>query len=176
MHTHDPFQSYQMLGQYSPSQLPFGQPLAGLYPTLNPIAGAYQTPNPIFGLSNPAIGGGYGNYMNPLQQGLGAQGGYPGPQAGLNPLLGLHNPFIQSPIAQLAWQNPWLAASLQNQFNSPFAQLGGGQQQSPFHYPLAPQTMTGGGIGQPYGQLNPFAQTALRQQTGYGFSPLGGCF
>jgi hypothetical protein len=33
-----------------------------------------------------------------------------------------------------------------------------------------------GGIGQPFAQMNPLAQLALRQATAYGINPLTGCF
>ena len=182
MYSHDPFQTYQMFGQYSPSQLPYGQ--AGvLYNTLNPLAQGHQSINPLLGLHNPVLGG------------------YPQPQ--------LFNPFAQSPLAALAWQNPLLAASLQTPgIFSAFGQPGLPQQTIPLHYSLAPQTllgspqlsqqgclptMLGGGIGQPYGQWNPqtipgagmgqpfgqwnpITQASLRQQSGYGISPLAGCF
>jgi len=86
--------------------------------------------------------------------------------------------LLQHPFAQSPWQNPLLAATPQNQFSNPIPGYHGWpQQQTPFTYPLAPQSLIGtGGIGQQFGQLHPLAQAALRQASAYGYSPVAGCF
>jgi hypothetical protein len=193
MMTHDPFQNYQTLGAYPGGATPFGLPYSAFQSPFNPAAIAGQP------VQNPGAGG-YGFYPqqthgvgNPGQQGILQQ------LLALNPLAGPQNPYLQHPLAQSLWQNPFLAASLQSpllnpalayqgwpqpqqQFHYPQAQ--GWPQQQQFSYPPAPQTMIGsGGFGQqpftqinPLAQFNPLAQLALRQATGYGISPLTGCF
>lgn len=194
MMTHDPFQNYQTQnyqtpGAYPGAVTPFGLPYTAFQspfnPAFNPMAQAGQP------LTPPGIGG-YGYY--PQQpQGQGMIGGQHGPLQqllALNQLAALQNPlfqqnpyfqqnpFSQQPLAQNPWQNPMLAHQGWPQ-----------QQQQPFAYPLAPQTLIGsGGIGQPFGQaygqgfgqgfgqINPLAQLALRQAAGYGISPLAGSF
>lgn len=185
MITHDPFQNYQTLGAYPGGATPYGFPYTAFQSPFNPMAATGQP------VHNPGIGG-YGFY--PQQQ----QGGIPIQQnplqqlLALNPLAGLQNPMLQNPLAQNPfaqnlWQNPLLAASLQNPLLNPALAYHGWpqqqQQQFPyaqqqqFPYPLAPQTMIGGaGIGQPFTQINPLAQLALRQAAGYGISPLTGSF
>ena len=169
MMTHDPYQTHP-LAAYAGGIAPYGLPSAAMPPYFN-----------------PAFGGGYGIHpqhlqaINPLAYGL--QNPYPGPQnpwqnPGLQnpgPQYAFQNPLAQHALLQAAWQNPLLAASLQNPMFNPFiAAQGWGQQQTQFPYPLAPQTLAGAGIGQPFGQINPLAQAALRQATGYGANPLGG--
>lgn len=153
---HDPFQTYQTLGAY-PGVTPFGLPYTAFQP--NPAFGGYGI-NPQQSL-NPLTAG----LQNPLQ----------------NPLL--QNPLLQHQLAQLAWQNQLLAASLQNPLLANHGwpqqqqQFGYPQQQQQFPYPLAPQSPIGaGGIGQPFGQIHPLAQLALRQAAGYGISPYAGGF
>jgi hypothetical protein len=170
MFTHDPFQTHQT---------PFGLPIQALQPSFNPMALAgQQFPNTGFG--------GYG--INPQQlQAL-----------ALNPLLAatLHNPYLTNPMInpQLAYQS-LLQQGQQQQWNPQqqlypqqqqfypqqqgYLQQQGWpqhQQQQQFGYPLAPQSLIGGGLGQPEGQIPPLAQLALRQASGYGISPFVGCF
>jgi hypothetical protein len=93
---------------------------------------------------------------------------------------------LQNPLLAATLQNPLLAATLQNPLLTQTLgygsglqqqpQYGGFQQQPQFSYPLAPQSLIGGGIGQQFGHINPLAQLALRQATSYGISPLAGCF
>src|SRR4029077_18227954 len=83
----------------------------------------------------------------------------------------LQNPLLQHPMAQGQWQNPLLAAGLQNpqpqripqqQVGYPpqqgypqvqgYAQQQGYPQQQQFSYPLAPQTLIG---GQGFPQIHP---------------------
>jgi hypothetical protein len=180
MMTHDPFQNYQTLGQYAGAATPYGLPYTALQPTFNPMGMAGQP-------QIPGIGG-YGIYPNPLQ---GLSQIAPLQQLlALNSLVAsLHNPLLHQ---QSPWHNHLLAAGLQN----PQTGYPGWPQQPQSNYPLAPQTLLGaGGIGQPYAQqfgfpqvpqgllgggigqnIHPLAQLALRQATGYGISPLAGCF
>jgi hypothetical protein len=191
MMTHDPFQNYQTIGAYSGGATPFGLPYTAFHPYLNPLAVGGQP------FANPGIGGGYGIYPQPLQ-GLGITG-QQGPfqqllgvnplvaalqqvpfqqLLGVNPLAALQNPWLQHALTQSVWQNPVLTASLQNPLLNPIlAHQAWLQQQPQFNYPLAPQSLIGaGGIGQPFGQIHPLAQLGLRPTTGYGISPLAGCF
>ena len=190
MFSHDPFQSYQALGAFGGGANPYGLPYAGI----NPLAFGVQP------LANQGIGGfgqypqqfqGYpqqqqayapqGVYPQQLQGGIGQQGPWQQFQpwnqlAGgfQNPMQQHHqqgHPGLQNP----ALQNPMLAASLQNPLLNPIlAYQAWQQQQTPFTYPLAPQSLIGGaGIGQQYGQINPLALLALRQG-GLGLSPFAG--
>jgi hypothetical protein len=114
-----------------------------------------QTLNPMAaGLQNPLL-------QNPLLQ---------------NPLL--QNPLLQHPLAQGPWQNPLLAATLQNQLLNPMIGYHTWpQQQQQFTYPLAPQSLIGaGGLGLPFGQIHPLAHAALRQAAGYGYPAMPGYF
>jgi hypothetical protein len=182
MMTHDPFQNYQTPGAYAGVGTPFGLPYTAFQPSFNPmgIGGQQQI--------NPGIGG-YG-YPNPLQQGVGvaAQLGPLQQLLALNSLVaGMQNPFLQHQQAQSPWQQqgqapwqqqaqlPWqqqlhqqlhqqlLAAGLQN------PQLGlhnWPQQQTQYGYPLAPQSLIGAGIGQPFAHQFGYPQTGY-PQTGY---------
>jgi len=170
MFSHDPFQAYQNVGAIG------ANPYGGQYPGIHPLALAMQAYG-VQPFGNPGIGG-YGHLQgyqqqtnpwqqqtNPWQQQLGLnpmqhqqQGFNPLQQQGFNPLQqqlgypGLQNPLLNPLLAYQAWQ----------------------QQLAPFQYPLQPQTFIGaGGIGQPYGQLNPLAQLALRQAA-LGVSPFAG--
>ena len=134
-------------------------------------------------LSNPGIGG-YGIYPQPFQgagsqsAGIGQQG-FGQPLQALNPLAaGLQNPLLQHPLAQGPWQNPLLAATLQNQLLNPMIGCHTWpQQQQQFTYPLAPQSLIGaGGPGLPFGQIHPLAHAALRQAAGYGYPAMPGYF
>jgi hypothetical protein len=166
MMTHDPFQNYQAFGAYP------GLPYTAFQPFFNPSASAGQP------LSNPGIGG-YGIYPQPAgQQAFGQQ------LQALNPLAaGLQNPLLQNPLlqhslAQGPWQNPLLAATLQNQLLNPMIGYHTWpQQQQQFTYPLAPQSLIGaGGLGLPFGQIHPLAHAALRQAAGYGYPTIPGYF
>ena len=205
MFTHDPFQAYQTLGAFGGGVTPYGLPYAGIHPS----AFAMQP------LANPGIGGyghypqqlqgfpqqqsqGYPQQLQgfPQQQSQGypqqLQGvaGQQGPWhqfQGWNPLAAaLQNPIQHHQLSHIALQNPMLTAGLQNPLLNPIlAYQAWQQQQTPFTYPLAPQSFLGGpgmgqpygqplpGIGQPYGQINPLAQLALRQ-SGLGLSPFAG--
>jgi hypothetical protein len=190
MFTHDPFQAYQTLAAFG-GATPYGLP----YQAMNPLAFGLQP------LAHQGIGG-YAHYPQQLQgwpqqlQGYGQQlqgwpqqgQGYGQQLQGWNPLAaGLQNP-IPHPLGhpglqnQLQPQNPLLNPQL----SAMLAYQSWQQQQTPFPYPLAPQSFIGGaGIGQPYGQLspqmnpqfnpqiNPLAQLALRQG-GLGLSPYAG--
>lgn len=196
MMTHDPFQNYQTQNYLNPNYLttgaypgattPFGLPYTPFQSAFNALAQAGQP------LTPPGIGP-YGYYPQ-HPQGQGMIAGQLGPLQllALNQLAALQNPYLQHPMAQNPWQNPLVAASLQNPLLNPMLAHQGWpqqQQQQPFTYPLAPQTLIGaGGIGQPFGQgfgqsfgqgfgqINPLAQLALRQAAGYGISPLAGSF
>jgi hypothetical protein len=159
MMTHDPFQNYQAFSPYS------GLPYPAFQPFVNPIAAQ---------LSNPGIGG-YGIYPQPVQgagllgAGFAGQQAYGQPVPALNPLV--QHPLVQHALLQGSWHNPLLAANLQNQLLNPIPANYGWpqQQQQPFPYPLAPQSLIGGGaIGLPFGQISPLAHPALRQ-AGYGY-------
>jgi hypothetical protein len=125
-------------------------------------------------LGYPQQGQGYPQqpgYPQQLQGIAGQQGPWQQFQ-GWNPLTaGLQNPIQQhQQLGHLGLQNPLLNPMLAYQVWQ--------QQQTPFGYPLAPQSLIGGaGIGQPYGQpygqVNPLAQFALRQ-SGLGLSPFAG--
>jgi len=170
MFTHDPFQAYQTLAAFGGGATPYGLPYQGIHP----LAFAAQP------YANPGIAG-FGPYAQQLQ-GLPQQGlGYPqhlqafGQQLqGWNPLAaGLQYPIQHHQLGHQFPQNPLLAASLQNPLQNPLLAYQGWQQQMPFGYPLAPQSLIGGpAIGQPYPQINPMAQLALRQG-GFGPSPFG---
>jgi len=173
MMTHDPFQNYQTTGAYPGGSTPFGLPYSLFQSPFNPIPQTGQQ----FG--NPGFAGN-GIYPQQLQG-----GGIPGQQGLFQQLLALNslaatqqNPLLQHPFSQSLWQNPLLAASLQNPLLNPMlAYHGWPQQQQQFNYPPAPQSLIGaGGIGQPFGQINPLAQMALRQASGYGISPFAGYF
>jgi hypothetical protein len=166
MITQDPFQSYQTLGAFSGGASPYGLPFQtaqtpGFSPGIPQIPGLnpYST-----GMQNPIL-------QNPLLQNALLQ------HALLQNQL-LQNPLLQHPMAQGQWQNPLLAAGLQNpQFHGipqqqgyPQQQLGYPQQQ--LGYPLAPQTLIG---GQGFPQIHPLAlQLALRALPGGGISPWTG--
>ena len=176
MMTHDPFQNYQAFGAYP------GLPYTAFQPFVNPSAAVGQP------LSNPGIGG-YGIYPQPFQ-GAGSQSAGIGQQGfgqqfqALNPLL--QNPLLQHPLAQGPWQNPLLAATLQNQLLNPMIGYHTWpQQQQQLTYPLAPQSLIGaGGSGLPFGQIHPQIQSqiqsmihaALRQAAGYGYPTAPGYF
>jgi hypothetical protein len=208
MMSHDPFQTYQTLGVYSGGGTPYGLPYNAIQHLFNPI----QHPFHLAALAGqqfqqPALGG-YGNYPQTLQ-GAGQQSPWQQQFQPVNPLaVGLQNQLLHQQLAQLAQaqlaqaqlaqaqlaqgqlgQNPGLGANLQNpQLNPMLAYQGWPQQQTQFTYPLAPQSLIGagigqpfgqigvGGIGQPFGQINPLQQLALRSAMGYGVSPLAGCF
>ena len=153
---HDPFQSYQSLGAFNGGLTPFGLPYGGqqipaLHPALsiNPFAAIYAF-------------GGYGIHPHlqqlqqlyqlqqlqqlPLQQLMQGQGQ---PQG----IGGQQNPIFQHALTQ-GWPNPMLSQQ--------------GWPQEQFGYPLAPQSLIGGG------QIHPLAaQLALRGLTGGGISPWG---
>lgn len=190
MFTHDPFQAYQTLGAFGGGVTPYGLPYAGIHPS----ALAMQQ------LTNPGIGG-YGHYPQQLQgfpqqqsqgypqqlQGVAGQQGPWQQFQGYNPLAALQNPLQHHQLSHLGLQNPMLTAGLQNPLLNPIlAYQAWQQQQTPFTYPLAPQSFIGApgmgqpgigqpwpGIGQPFGQINPLAQLALRQ-SGLGLSPFAG--
>jgi len=176
MMTHDPFQNYQTLGAYSGGGTPFGLPYTAFQPPFNPMGiGSQQQINPgIYGYSNPQQQGvGIAAQLGPLQQLL-----------ALNSLVaGLQNPFLQNLQAQAPWQQqgqvPWqqlqhqlqhqlLAASLQN---PQLGLHGWPQQQTQSGYPLAPQSLIGAGIGQPFAHQFGYPQVGYPQtgypQTGY---------
>ncbi|SPE41466.1 hypothetical protein SBA3_430051 [Candidatus Sulfopaludibacter sp. SbA3] len=149
MLTHDPFQMYQNPGAYSTGVTPFGLPYTAVQPFVNPAIGGYGIhPQHLHGLGFAGLG-----------------------QAWQNPLL--QQQLLQQQLLQQLQQQ-----QLQQPLLNPMAALQGWPQtQSPFGYPLAPQSLIGAtGIGQPTGQIHPLAQLALRQAAGYGISPLAGCF
>jgi hypothetical protein len=184
MMTHDPFQNYQAFGAYP------GLPYTAFQPFVNPAAYAGQP------LSNPGIGG-YGSYPQPVGQQAFGQ-----PLQTLNPLAaGLQNPLLQNPLlqnpllqnpllqhqlAQGPWQNPLLAANLQNQQLNPMIPYHTWpQQQQQFTYPLAPQSLIGaGGNSLSFGQIQPqihpqihaMIHAALRQATGFGYPSVPGYY
>jgi hypothetical protein len=181
MMTHDPFQNYQAFGAYP------GLPYTAFQPFINPSASAGQP------LSNPGIGG-YGFYPQPFQgaglQGAGIVGqqGFGQPLQALNQLAAglqnplLQNPLLQHPLAQGPWQNPLLAATLQNQLLNPMIGYHTWpQQQQQFTYPLAPQSLIGASgnslpFGQIHPQIHPMLQAALRQAAGYGYPTVPGYY
>lgn len=130
----------------------------------------------------------FGLPIQALQQSIPAMGLYP-QLPGLQQLQGLNlNPLLhqQQALAQLAWQNPMLAASLQNPLiHSLINPIQGyqswpqQQQQQTFGYPLAPQSFIGGfnqgGFGQPgaYGQSGAFGQPGGFGQPGAYGQPFG---
>jgi hypothetical protein len=171
--THDPFQSYAMLGAYSgvPTPLlPFtGQPNWAQYPAgINPLAQQQQLQqlqqlsSILAAQTNPQFQG-VSPFNTPVTGGP-FQGGQQNPFGGFqqqNPLAALQNP-LQNPIFA-ALQNPMIAASLQNPTIHPLvaqaigAQLGW-QHQSPYQQ---------GGFG-----VTPFGQTGSPYgQTGYPLAP-----
>ena len=193
--THDPFQTYAMLGAYSgvPTLQPFTQQNYGQYPAgLNPLA----QQNPLASI--------LAAQNNPQLQGIGSfhQGGNPGAFQGQpNPFTAFQqnpyqqnpyqqnpyqqNPYQQNPFAMqnpylAALQNPWIAASLQNPMLNPlltqtlglpspyqqgFYGAGGFGQTG---YPLAPQSWIGQGAQT--GQIHPL-QHSLQHQAAHGFTP-----
>jgi hypothetical protein len=183
MMTHDPFQNYQAFSPYSGLPQPFVNPVAGQLS--NPGIGGYGIyPQPVqgAGLQGAGIAGqqGYGQpvpalnpltaaLQNPLLQNPLLQNPLLQNPLLQNPLL--QNPLLQHPLAQGPWQNPLLTASLQNQLLNPMiANYGWPQQQQQFTYPLAPQSLIGGGgVGLPFGQIHPLTHAALRQAAGYGY-------
>jgi hypothetical protein len=196
MFTHDPFQAYQTLAAFAGGATPYGSPYQAIHPSAyamqpfaNPgITGFGPYAQQLQGF--PQQGQGYPQPVQAFAQQLGypqqqLQGGIGQPSPwqqlqGWNPLAaGLQNPIQHHQLGHQPLQNPLLAASLQNPFQNPMinpmlAYQAWQQQQTPFGYPLAPQTLIGGaGIGQPYGQFNPLAQLALRQ-SGLGLSPFAG--
>jgi len=171
--THDPFQTYAMLGAYTgvPTLQPFTQPYYGQYPgVLNPLA------------------------QHPLQQLSSILAGQTNPLQGLtqhNPFGGFqqHNPFGgfgQNPLA--AWQNPWialqnplLAATLHNPMLHPLLTQTIGQnpyQQGGYGgaigtgYPLAPQSWIGPGVQT--GQIHPLYQQLAARAFTPGINPWTG--
>jgi hypothetical protein len=192
--THDPFQSYAMLGAYPgvPTFLPFsGQNYGPFAGGLNPQA-AYQQ------LQQLQLASLLAGQVNPQWQGGQLQGQH-NPFGGFqqNPLAGLQQPFggiLQNPLAGLqqpfggiqqnplaALQNPLIAATLQNPLLNPLVAqtLGAHLQQggigtSPFGqtgYPLAPQSWIGQ-AGQT-GQIHPLYQQLLAQRGLTGINPWG---
>jgi hypothetical protein len=175
MMNHDPFQSYQTTGAYSGGVTPYGLPFTALQPFLNPAAFAG------YGVNQQHLQGGFGGGQNPILQNPILQNPALQNPALQNPLL--QQAILQNQLQQLAWQQQLLGQGLGNQ--------GWPQQQQQYTgYPLAPQGLIGGGIGQQggfgqagaygqpgvYGQIHPLAQMALRQASGYGISPFGGGF
>jgi hypothetical protein len=207
---YDPLQSYQQTsspfaGGATPFGLPYGnQPIATSYPQFagNPLAGIqaggygihplqhlqqlqqlmqiqqlqqqlqqlHQLQNPLTqGLQNPILQG----LQNPLTQGW------------QNPMLqGLQNPFsqgLQHPLLH-ALQNPFQQGQYNPlQFQNPMIGYQPWTQQ--FGYPLAPQSLIGGGqgfgqgygqgIGQGFGQIHPLAAQLALRSAGAGISPWG---
>jgi len=201
MFTHDPFQAYQTLAAFGGGATPYGLPYAAIHPL---AFGMQPLTNPGIGGLGPYAQQGFGYPQQGLgypQQGLGypQQGlGYPQQTQGYPQQGFAQQGYPQQPQAIGGQQAPWqqlqgwnpLAAGLQNpiqqhhqlghfglqnqQLNPILAYQLWQQQQTPFGYPLAPQSLIGGpGIGQPYGQINPLAQLALRQ-SGLGVSPFAG--
>jgi len=192
--THDPFQTYAMLGAYSgiPAFQPFTQLNYGQYPGgLHPLLHQQLLSSLLGGQINPQLQG-----ISPFQTGQHSLfGGFPQHAYGfqqhplaalLNPQFALQNPVLQSQLLQ----NPWIGATLHNPMLNPLiAQTIGmqspyqlspyQQQQSPYQqgfpgsalgqtgYPLAPQSW----IGQ--GQLNPLYQQLARAWMG-GINPGAG--
>jgi hypothetical protein len=174
---HDPFQSYQPFGPYTAAASPFGLPYGGPQPQYgvgsqlsNPAIGAYGIPPQLQQLQQLQ----HLQMLQQLQQGQGQQ--FPQGLGG-NPMGGLYNPLLQHPLA---------ATLLQHQLNSqwnPMAAYQNWPQQQQFGYPLAPQSLIGGGspyggnplAGNPgIGGIHPLAaQLALRSLSGGGISPFG---
>ena len=169
--THDPFQTYAMLGAYSgvPTLQPFTQQNYGQFPgAYNPFAIQQQLQH----LS--AI---LAAQTNPQWQGLGAFPGQHNPFGGMQqtPFAGLQ----QNPFTALQ-QNPLIAATLQNPLLNPLVAQIFGQHLQPGNiggtpygqsgYPLAPQSWIGqGGLG----QIQPLYQQLLAQRGLTGGSPWG---
>lgn len=198
MFTHDPFQSYQTLGAFGGGATPYGlpypgiNPLAfGMQPLANPgIGGFGHYPQQLQGFPQQQQGvpqqQGYAQqgqgYPQQLQGGIGQQGPWQQLQLWNQLTAGLQNPLQHHQLGHPGLQNPallnpMLAAGLQMQnplLNPILAYQAWQQQQTPFTYPLAPQSLIGAaGVGQPYVQINPLAQLALRQ-SGLGLSPFAG--
>ncbi len=196
--THDPFQTYAMLGAYSgvPTLQPFtgqqnyGPYAGGLNPLaqFNPLAQQLQLASILAAQTNPQWQG-----ISPFHTGNigGFQGGIPYGGFQLHPLAALQNPLLAT------LQNPLIAASLQNPLNaglqnpvlqhllaqtmhqSPYQQSGFGatpfgQTGSPFGqtgYPLAPQSWIGQGQT---GQINPLYQQLAARAMTQGINPWAG--
>jgi hypothetical protein len=110
------------------------------------------------------------------QQGIAQQNPWQQQIPQWNPMAAaLQNPMPQHhQLTHPSWQNPLLAASLQNPLLNPLlAFQAWQQQQAQLPYQLAPQSLIGGGIGQQFGQINPLALQALRQG-GLGTNPFVG--
>jgi len=186
--THDPFQTYAMLGGYSgvPTLQPFTQQTYGQFPVgLNPFA--QQQP---YAQQQPGISPFQGGQQNPFA-GFQQANPYLGFQQ--HPLAALQNPLlaaIQNPLIAAALQNPMLQnPMLQNPMLHPLlAQTIAAQQQqypqtglggSPFGqtgYPLAPQSWIGQGQGQgaQTGQIHPLYQQLAARAFTPGINPWAG--
>jgi hypothetical protein len=167
---HDPFQSYQTLGAYS-GVSPFSQPYGLQPPFAGQGIGAYGIhPQQLHQLQQQLH-----QQLQQLQhlqllQAMQGQGQIPGPTfPGANPLSsGFQQPVFQNPLAGL--QNQWINPQQYPQQNPILAHQGwpqqGWPQQQQFGYPLAPQSLLGGGMGYGtpgIGAINPLAtQFALR--------------
>jgi len=167
--THDPFQTYNPLGQYYGIPTPIGLQYPSLQNPVNPIAALNPALNPLLGQS-------------PITQ----MGGIP--QMGQQPYGQNVNPQQLQLLTLLAslLSNPLVAASLQHsQAFNPYGQQFGQQQsfyppigpQIGAGYPLAPQSWIGQGQfggGQGFGQPHPFlSQLSQRPFQAQGFSPWG---
>jgi hypothetical protein len=84
--------------------------------------------------------------------------------------------LLQHQLAQGPWQNPLLAATLQNQLLNPMIGYHTWpQQQQQFTYPLAPQSLIGaGGLGLPFGQIHRWLTPRCAQAAGYGYPAMPG--
>ena len=94
---------------------------------------------------------------------------------------GLQHPLLQHPLAAAALQHQWINPQLQNpQFQNPMLAYQGWPQQQ-VGYPLAPQSLIGGGpyggnpaIGNPaLATLHPLAAQMALRTLGGGISPFG---
>ena len=180
--THDPLQTYAMLGAYSgvPTLQPFtGQQHYGQYGILNPLAQQQlltllgQTNPQLQGISPFHLGGGAGLFQGAQHNPFGFQQQNPfggiqqfqqhNPFGGIqqNPLAALQNPWLalQNPLLAATLQNPLLAATLQNPMPHPLLTQGIGQ--SPYQ-----QQGIGGGYGQAGYPLAPQSWIGQGAQTG----------
>jgi len=137
--THDPYQTHAMFGAYSGLTNPFSSPYAAMQTSaINPVTG-----NPLAANA----GANAGNWGVPQGYGIPAYGGISPQQLQLATALAAQaaQMFGLSPLSgplSGGWQqNPYLAASLQNQ----------GLQQNPQFNPLLNPVLAGQQIG-----LNPY--------------------
>jgi hypothetical protein len=181
--THDPFQTYPMLGAYSgaatPFGLPFGAPQSPQFnyaAAINPLAAplGMSAHVPTAGISQLGQTGypGMHNYggIHPQQLQIASALAQQAVQALIPQLLGLspatanwqnqqpwgvpQNP-LQNPLVAASLQNPLILAALQNQQPGPQPY---GQIPSPYGQAGSPAPQSWVGQGNPYGGNQPFGQ------------------